>query len=78
MSGKDEAIAHVYRGGERFVYGVPARSLTHAEYDELSPHLKREVLKGGLYYPYVRPEPVKDEPKRSSKATGDGADKAGE
>lgn len=74
-----EPIAYVYRGNGQHIFGVPDRSLTQAEFDDLSPQLQREVIHGSLYYPYVKPESPKDGPKRSdSKAADTGANQDGE
>ncbi|MDQ3541809.1 MAG: hypothetical protein M3440_14105 [Chloroflexota bacterium] len=50
-----EPIAYTYRGkGVRYM-GVPARSLTQAEYEDLTPQAKRELHASGAYA-HVEPE----------------------
>lgn len=63
-----EPIVYTYRGkGVRYM-GVPARSLTQADYDDLTPQAKRELHASGAY--------ARVEPKRDSDRTNDSGGKA--
>lgn len=60
----DDPIVYRYQESKGIaIPGVPARSLTQADYDGLSPTLRRQVLHGGVYTKLEPKAERKSEPK---------------
>lgn len=63
----DEVYAR-YIGDGRFLFGVPTKDLSRAEYDALPPEMQANIQASGLYEIIVKPQQKKATPQRAEKA----------